>query len=276
MTKKLNLLILLCAISLISFGQYSTNPLLTAQQKKQQRQQHINQLMKEQEEGTLVFQKQNAFGIKLNTDGLGFFFEHGKYKTVTKTNLWWAELGERHDPKEDKQSNIYSDDFGDVYQGNPFIYGKINNFYYLRFGIGQQLLIGGKGAQNGVAVSFIYGGGISLALMKPYYLNVTDSLGNTSDIRYSAQTDSAFLGYTDDINQGSGFGKGLNEISVIPGINARAALRFDYGRFNRVLSAVEVGVNAEYYTKDIQIMVYEAPEKFYFSGYLAFVFGSRK
>ena len=40
--------------------------------------------------------------------------------------------------------------------------------------VGQQYLIGGKGNKNGVAVSAIYGGGLSLGYLKPYYLNVHD------------------------------------------------------------------------------------------------------
>ena len=50
--------------------------------------------------------------------------------------------------KKDKQT--LTDQFGFAF-GNSFIYGKINNFYFLKAGFGQQLLIGGKGNQNGVA-----------------------------------------------------------------------------------------------------------------------------
>ena len=57
-----------------------------------------------------------------------------------------------------------------------------------------------------------------------------------------------------DIIGASGFGKGFNELTIVPSVHARTALRFDYGRFNRLLSAIEVGVNAEYYTKGMQIM----------------------
>ncbi len=98
----------------------------------------------------MVYNKQNAFGAKLVTDGYGIFYEHGKYKTNTSTNLWWLELGERKDPKESK---IVSGDGAGFQIGNPFIYGKINNFYYAKLGFGQQRLIGGKGNKNGVAVS---------------------------------------------------------------------------------------------------------------------------
>ena len=126
----------------------------------------LNQLMKENEDGALVFRKQGEVGFKLNTDGVGIFYEHGKYKTITKTNLWWLELGERYSPKEDRQSGLFSDQFG-FGVGNPYKYGKINNFYYLKLGIAQQLLIGGKKQSNmGVAVSLIYGGGIGIGLFK--------------------------------------------------------------------------------------------------------------
>jgi hypothetical protein len=289
MAKKINFLLLLCTISIISFAQTSStsSTQLTPEQKKEQRKEHLQQMMKEEEEGALVYHRQNGFGIKLNTDGLSFLYEHGKYKTITKTNLWWVELGERHDKKEDSQSSGSYADGSSL--GNPFKYGKINNFYYLKLGIGQQLLIGGKGNPNGVAVSFIYGGGLSLGMLKPYYLTVAGTIQdpydsttldvtNQQDIRYSSSTANQFLGSAPDsvILGSTGFGKGLNEITFVPGLHARVALRFDYARFKQTLSAIEVGVNAEYYTQNMPIMALENPSKFFFNGYVAFVFGGRK
>ena len=103
----------------------------------------MNKLMKQYEEGSLIYSKQSAFGFKLNTDGWGLMYEHGKYKSISKTNLWWIEMGERHSPKEEKITA--GQDLGGIFLiGNPYSYGKINNFYYLKGGIGQQILIGGK------------------------------------------------------------------------------------------------------------------------------------
>ena len=58
---------------------------VTKEQKKQERKENINELMKQEEEGALIYSKQSAFGFKLNTDGWGVFYEHGKYKTIKKT-----------------------------------------------------------------------------------------------------------------------------------------------------------------------------------------------
>lgn len=243
------------------------------EQKKQEKKDRINQMIKQEEEGTIIFNKQGAFGIKLSTDGYGIFYEHGKYKTVTKTFLWWAELSERKHPKEEKSPGA---PIGGFSIGNPYVYGKINNFYYLNLGLGGQRLIGGKGNKNGIAVSAIYGGGFSAGLLKPYYLTVGDSTSNNAiDIRYTDQTAHQFIDAT-NILGAAGFTKGFSEIKFVPGVHARLALRFDYGRFNELLSAVETGITAAYYTQDVAQMIGSEPKKFFFNAYVAVAFGKRK
>lgn len=244
------------------------------QLKKAERREKINQLIKQEEEGALIYQKQGAFGFKFNTDGWSMFYEHGKYKTINKTNLWWLELGERKHKKEEKVPTLSAS------QGflviSSYIYGKRNNFYYLKGGLGQQLLIGGKGNKNGVAVSAIYGGGLSAGLLKPYYIEIQNPSTNTREqIKYSPDNETLFLDPSIIIGKGS-FGKGFNEITFVPGAHARAALRFDYGRYNEVLSAMEVGVNAEYYSKAMPIMLLNKENKFFFNAYISLVFGKRK
>lgn len=244
------------------------------QLKKAERREKINQLIKQEEEGALIYQKQGAFGFKFNTDAWSMFYEHGKYKTINKTNLWWLEFGERKDKKEEKVPTLSAS------QGflviSSYIYGKRNNFYYLKGGLGQQLLIGGKGNKNGVAVSAIYGGGLSAGLLKPYYIEIQNPATNAREqIKYSPDNESLFLDPSVIIGKGN-FGKGFNEITFVPGAHARAALRFDYGRYNEVLSAMEVGVNAEYYSKAMPVMLLNKEHKFFFNAYISLVFGKRK
>ncbi len=270
--KKSFLVLLLSTVAMISFGQDTGKT--SRQQKREQRRERINQLMKEEEEGALIYNKQGAFGIKLNTDGYGIFYEHGRYKTINLTNLWWAELGERKNSKEERISGgVASNGTGNYIIGNSYIFGKRNNFYYLKLGIGQQRLIGGKGNKNGVAVSAIYGGGFTAGLLKPYYLKVITNQ-TQKDIKYN-NNDSIFLDPSAILGS-AGFTKGFGEIKFVPGVHARAALRFDYGRYNELLSAIEVGVNAEFYTQKMPIMVNAAAKQFFFNGYVALVFGKRK
>ena len=251
----------------------TTQPVNTKQQQKAERREKVNQLIKQEEEGALIFQKQSAFGFKFNTDGWGMFYEKGKYKTITKTNLWWVEFGERKHDKEEKVPTLSSN------QGflilSSYVYGKQNNFYYLKAGMGQQKLIGGKGNKNGVAVSAIYGGGFSAGLLKPYYIEIKNpSTNKQEEIKYDNNA-KLFLDPTIIIGQGS-FGKGFNEIKFVPGVHAHTALRFDYGRYNEVLSALEIGLNAEYYSQTMPILLLNEEKKFFFNAYIAILFGKRK
>jgi hypothetical protein len=273
--KKVFLVICLLKIVGLSAQQRST-PESAAQrmQKKADKREKINQLIRQEEEGALIFQKQSAFGIKLNTDGWGAFYEKGKYKTITKTNLWWLEFGEHKNKKEERVPTLTASQ-GFIVVSN-YIYGKRNNFYHFNIGLGQQKLIGGKGNKNGVAVSAIYGGGLSIGMLKPYYIEIQNpSTGLREQIKYSPANENLFLDPTIILGKGGLF-KGFGEIEYVPGFHARAALRFDYGRYNEVLSALEVGLKAEYYTKKMPVVLLNEDKQLFFNAYAAIVFGKRK
>jgi hypothetical protein len=94
------------------------------------------------------------------------------------------------------------------------------------------------------------------------------------DIKYSPADSADFLGNT--IIEGTGLRYGWNEMKFSPGLHARAGLRFDYGRYNEMVSAIEVGLNAEYYFKKPEIMLLASNKQFLFSAYAAIMFGRRK
>ncbi len=242
------------------------------QQKKDERKERINQLVKQEEEGALIFNKQNVFGIKLTSDGYSAFYELGRLKTPTRTNLYSLEIGERKHAKEEKLTRGIT--FGPAI-GNPYIYGKVNNFYYAKLGFGQQRLIGGKGNKNGVAISAIYGGGFSAGLLKPYYIEINDPAGKRADIKYNGSNDSLFLA-SENIYGASNFGKGFGEIKFVPGAYAKTALRFDYGRFNESVNAIEVGLTFDFYSQKIPILLLNDQKRFFFSAYASILFGKRK
>lgn len=248
--------------------------------RRQERRIKIDNLVRQQEEGALVFNKQNVFGFRLNTDGWSMTFEKGYLKNAKVTNLFALEFGEKKHPKEKKLS--YGEVAGGFIQfSTPYVYGKQNIFYQFKPTIGQQRLFGGKTNRNGVAVHAIYAGGISLGIERPYYVKVYTSNNNESrDIKYS-QADSAVFLTPGNIVQGTGFRYGWRDMKFVPGVHAKFAMRFDYGRFNELVSAIEVGVNVEAYARNINIMVpvqgiTPGASRTFFNSYVAIMFGRRK
>ncbi|MFT3747985.1 MAG: hypothetical protein QM768_06695 [Agriterribacter sp.] len=272
--KKIIAVIVFASFTFAGYSQQD-NPEKTKDNKKRQKREKMNQIMRLEEEGVPSFRKQNAFGIKLNTDGWGISYEFGKSNSVTRATIYQIEFNEKKHRKEDKQSRSVDGGGGFIFFGTPFVYGKKNIFYQLKGAMGQQILIGGKGNKNGVSVYGIGAGGLSLGLLRPYYMEVPDGNNGSKYVKYDSADSLLFLGQ-EGIIGGGGLTKGWNEMKLTPGLHAKTAIRFDYNRFNTVVSAIEGGLNVEYYFKDVQQMVYSPSRKFFFNAYVSFLFGKRK
>ncbi|HEY6900087.1 MAG TPA: hypothetical protein VI233_05565 [Puia sp.] len=258
------------------FAQDTTGVSRMKPDKRNAKRQRINNLLRMEEEGDLIFNKHNLFGIRLATDGYGISFEKGKFRTPSRTFIYSFELNEKHDPKEHHISA--SSDGITVSTVVPF---KINNLYEFKIAVGQQHLIGGKGNKNGVAVTGLYSAGLTLGLLKPYYLDVqTSTAGN--NVRNEHKTFEE-LGIPQDtlppnvkITGSSGFLVGWGNLKYKPAVNAKQALRFDYGRLNSTITAIEVGLTEEYYFSKIPLAYQVDPKSFFFNAYVSIMFGSRK
>ncbi len=260
-------------VVLIGFGsqaQDSTAKAPTKQERKQQKKIHRNSIIKQEEEGVLNYRKQTAFGLQLRTNGYGLFLELGRSRSPRFTNLFVFEFTEIKHPKEEKVSNP------STFFSNSYVYGKINNFYQAKLGFGQQYVFGQKGNKNGVAVLAIVEGGLSMGLLKPYYLQVQDPTNGVHDTKYNSKDSLAFLGTNAQIIGSSGFTKGWSEVKLQPGLFVKTALRFDFGRFNETIQALEIGMSLDAYASKIPQMVYNPQKQLFFQGHVAIVFGRRK
>lgn len=255
------------------FAQDSTNtapPPTARQTKAQAKRDRMNRALRMEEEGDLIFNKQNIFGIRLASDGYGLSYEKGYFKTPTRTLLFNAELNEKHSPQEHHISA--SNDGFDFSSVVPY---KLNNLYEFKLSVGQQLLIGGKGNKNGVAVSAIYSGGLTLGMLKPYYLEITNAISSaTNEQTYLQFAQDTIIG--DQITGSSGFLVGWDHLTIKPGLNAKQAMRFDYGRLNQTVAAVEVGLTEEYFSAKMPIMYRIPAKQFFFNAYVSILFGGRK
>lgn len=231
-------------------------------QKKEIRKEKITALIKQEEEGVITYSKHFLGGIKLTTNGYGGFLEIGRAQSVKKSLLFQLDISERKHPKEEKQ-------FSSGGNAGPFIYGKINYFYPVKLGVQQQFLLGNKGNKNGVSLSANVGGGISLGLLRPYLLNY-------EDIGFKGLADDTARFLFEEPLSGPNLGTGFNKLKVTPGAYAKGGVRFDYGKYNEMINAIEVGLVTEYYSKAIPQMIFTKHEKLFFSAYVTIIFGKRK
>ena len=262
--KKLFLFILMTISSYFGMAQDSIN---VRKQKKEEKKQRINAIAKQEEEGVIVYKKHMAGGIKLTNDGSGLFGEIARARSVEKALLFQIEITERKHIKEEKLQNDYS-------PTAPVIYGKINYFYPVKLGVQVQKLLGNKGNKNGVSLSFNYGGGISLGLLRPYLVEVDKGNGTYEFVGYNSPDSNYFL--NGPIVGGPTFSEGWGKMKITPGFYAKTGLRFDYGKYNEMINGLEIGATAEFYSKKIPQMIVVKQYQYFLGAYVTLVFGRRK
>jgi len=262
--KHLFILILSTGFFSTTFCQEVSTSKKTHRQEKQQR---IDAIVKQEEEGVLKFKKQFVAGFKLTNDGAGGFLEFAMAQTKTEGLLFQLEFTERKHVKEEKLQNEFA-------TSTPVIYGKINYFYPIKLGVQKQYLLGNKSNKNGVSVTANVGGGFSLGLLRPYLVEVDKGNGVYEFVGYNSPDSNYFL--NGPIVGGPSLSNGWNKLNVIPGFYLKPAVRFDYGKYNEMVSAVEIGATAEYYFKKIQQMINVKQHQFFLGAYVALIFGRRK
>jgi hypothetical protein len=230
--------------------------------------------------------KEFSGGVKLNTDGYGIFVEKGwskseEEKTIDRfynARVASIELVEHKHVKEIKQRN--ADPSAPNYEkAKPYIYGKVNNFYALKLGYGNRKMVAGKPEYGTVSIHWVYTGGLSIGMLKPYYLDAYVIQDNSNrkvkeTIKYTDETKQPFLSQPDIVGP-AGWSKGLGETKVAPGIFVKTGMHFDFAKSLKSKFAFEVGLSGELYTKKIEIMANQKAFPYLFNGYIAVQFGKR-
>ena len=209
----------------------------------------------------IVYDREFTVDIKLHTNGYALGVNIARLKTYYLTNFFNIEFGEIQHPKQFRQSF----DFRPSANGKvsrAFVFGKQNNFFVLRGGMGQKRYFSEKAKRKGLAIGMSYSGGVSLGLLKPYYLELNYPESSTNDIitrseKFSEENAAVFLDIT-RIFGASSFTRGLSELSVVPGGHGRVAVHFDWGAFDQFVKALEAGVMIDFYFQEVPIMV-ESP-----------------
>lgn len=227
--------------------------------------------------------KEFSFGFRLNTDGWGIFVDRGRVAATGKNSdlfydikLLQVEFEEKKHAKEVKRTNNLGSANTD--KTRAFAFGKINNFYALKVGYGKRKMIAGKPEQGTISVHWVYMGGLSVGMLKPYYIDAYVPAGasfNEESIKYSDTTKGTFLNKNNIIGS-SGFMKGIGEIKIVPGLHLKTGLHFDFAASKFTKLAVETGVNAEFYAKKVEIMANQKAQPYFVNIYASIQFGRRR
>ena len=220
-------------------------------------------------EERLIYNRQNTFNVAIHTQGFGLGFKLGKIKSIHRTRNWEVELVSLHSLKEIKTVNLSQ------YNSRPFVYGKLNNVYVIRFGYGEERRIFGKPYWGGIETRWTFEAGASLALAKPYYYYVVSYQPSSTGDGYIEIIEEQTFEQGIDILGKASFMKGIGETKLSPGVHASLGLSFDIGKSRTTAQALNVDVKVECFPLGVSIMDSERDRRLFVTFMLSYNWGSR-
>ena len=213
----------------------------------------------------ILYNKTKTYGVVVHNLGLGINFRTGKRLSIFKTRMLEFEFVSMKSYKQIKMINTY------YVNSKRFVYGKMNDAFFLRAGFVWKKLLNRKPYWGGVEVRLIYGGGISLGIAKPYYIYYIDYATN---LIIPEQYDPNKHSNTDIFGRAP-FSKGFNEISLHPGLLIKGGLNFEYGKQNTKIKSLEIGASIDILPTGLTIMHNNVDQIFFPTFYLSFSLGKR-
>lgn len=208
-----------------------------------------------------AFKNEFYYGVTLHTSGWGVNLTHSKYLTSKQRQLIEFDLVSMRHPKQQKVK---------PQREKKYVYGKLNSVYSFRGGYGRKSVLAKDFNNKGVEISFSYSGGLSLAAVKPVYLNIYNPRAPQTPTleRYNPEIHSF-----GNIFSGAPNFTGLNEITPVFGAYAKVGFMFDYSPYKNYVRAIETGFILDYYLSPIPMMAHNTNYSFFPNLYLKIMFG---
>ncbi|MDA8692718.1 hypothetical protein N9L92_01560 [Saprospiraceae bacterium] len=228
----------------------------------------------------IIYKKEWSIDLRLHENGAAIAYNSGTIKAYNKTNYYHLELGFTKDPREKTQSRI-----SNIGGSGTFTLAKVNSVFNLRAGVGVKKYLSEKEKRRGVAVGYTYEIGPSIALLKPYFLDVIEIevIDNEmrpvlNSIRFDGENAAQFL----DVNSISGrssFFRGFGDLSLRAGLQGKVGAHIAMGAFDEYVKAFETGLMFDVFPTEIPIFL-ETEEvdntRYFVRVYINIQLGARK
>lgn len=209
------------------------------------------------------YSREFLWGVNKNTNsGLigGFFLRHSRLKSERLFTTYGIELMNTKHPKEQKYTSTQT--------GTSFIWGKQNYLYSIRTQYGFEKLMYKKASQQGVQISAGAAAGATIGMEAPYYVLTQGGEYKPYDPNKYPNLGSI---------QGSGkLLQGIGESSIVPGLNGKAYLSFEFGSFRNNVAGVELGISSELFTRKIILIPTQDNKALYNAAFFTFFWGTRR
>jgi len=218
--------------------------------------------------GDYEYTRETVWGItKATNSGLigGLMIKHTRLLDDNKFHGFALEIVNIKHPQEQK---IYTS------SNNTFILGKEKYLYSIRMSYDREYVFFRKAPQQGVQINGVLMGGPTFGIEAPYYIEVPRDRGNgTKKVPYDADVHNGR--FTEIIGTGNIL-QGIGDSRIVPGINLKGSLAFEFGTFKSNVVGLELGFQADFFTRKIEIIPTADNNSIYPNAFVTLYYGGRK
>ncbi len=212
--------------------------------------------------------KEYAFGINVNSKsyfigGVDFSIKQNHSSSLWKSMMLFEAVNIKH-PNEVRFSTGFASN--NILGNKPFVLGKSNFLFALRSDYGFEKNWFRPDEKSGVNVDFQLLSGLTIGLEKPYFIKYRYSSELIETEQYDANTHVDY----GSILGAAGVFKGFERTKIVPGLNLRCSLNFEYGMYKKYKTIIETGFTLEQYMRRITIIDEASPKSFYGTVFLVF------
>ena len=218
----------------------------------------------------VFYRNEKSWSGGLNSNGWGLNYRYNKRINAFSSLIFDGDFASIRHPKEIKSQSPYKGGWG-----RSYVFGKTNEAFSIRIGTGYQKELFSKFDQGGISVRSFVGGGVSFALLKPvYYQKVTGFNQSTMELTWEKSLfDPDYMQSVYDIYDRESFFTGMNELGIVPGFYTRLGLSFEYSSEDRLVHALEGGIQIEGFLKKLPILATEDNRQLFFTLFASYRFG---
>ncbi len=217
-----------------------------------------------------LYKKNWYLGPQLSTNGFGagFSFERNvnyKFKQGLHISIVSLKGG-----KETRRTNSAYED------SRSYVFGKINLLFAGRLAYGGSWLLYERRRIRGVAIRYNINIGPSVGMLKPIYLKIKEPYTQIPEVEAKDLRYDPTIHHNENIYGRSGVWKGFNQSTFVLGGFAKSGFQFDFSANSNKITAVEVGLQLDYFSKNIELFYLGSNKKIFPSLYASVQFGKNK
>lgn len=214
-----------------------------------------------------MYKSETTYGINFNTNaGLigGITIKHSRAITSKMYHYFGLEVVNIRHPKEQRTTSRIS--------GQTFMPGKQNYLVLIRPSYGREFVLFKKEAEQGVQINGVLAAGPTIGLVVPYYVEYRFDNRTQRTEKYDPSRHPSF----ENVIGAPGIFTGIGESQIAFGGTVRAGLQFAFGSFKSNVTGLELGVTADFLSKQVVMMPLAENKSNFISAYVVLFYGGRK